>query len=139
MGRDRPDRTDWAALRAMSEEEIERIAAEDEENPATDEEHWRQARVGLPPAALTEDQAAKLRVLDAAIARGIADADAGRVKPIGEAFAHIRSRLATAEEKLRRDIRDGLGSGPAEPHDMASIKTEALARRSSGNKATARG
>ena len=115
----------------MSEEEIERIADDDEDNPGTDESHWADATVGLPPAALTEDQAAKLRALDAAIARGIADADAGRVKPIDEAFAHIRSRLATAEEKLRRDIRDGLGSGPAEPHDMASIKTEARARRNS--------
>lgn len=42
-------RTDWAALRAMSEDEIERIAAEDEDNPATDEIHWAEATVGLPP------------------------------------------------------------------------------------------
>ena len=131
MNRDQPDRTDWAALRAMSEEEIERIAAEDEDNPATDESHWADATVGLPPAALTEDQAANLRALDDALARGIADADVGRVKPIGEAFARIRSRLlATAEEKLRGDIQEGLGSGPAEPHDMAAIKAEARARRS---------
>ncbi|SFU31687.1 hypothetical protein SAMN02799631_00094 [Methylobacterium sp. 174MFSha1.1] len=32
-------RTDWAALRALSDDEIERIAAEDEENPATDEDY----------------------------------------------------------------------------------------------------
>ena len=37
------DRTDWAALRAMPEAEIERIAAEDEENPATDESHCAEA------------------------------------------------------------------------------------------------
>jgi uncharacterized protein (DUF4415 family) len=43
------DRTDWSRLRAMSEEEVERIAAEDEDNPATDEAHWADAAVGLPP------------------------------------------------------------------------------------------
>lgn len=116
----------------MSEEEIERIADDDEDNPGTDESHWADATVGLPPAALTEDQAAKLRALDAAIARGIADADAGRVKPIDEAFARVRARiLASSQEKLRSDIREGLDSGPAEPHDMAAIKAEALARRNS--------
>lgn len=43
-----PGRTDWAALRAMSDDEIERIAAEDEDNPATDERHWADATVVLP-------------------------------------------------------------------------------------------
>ncbi|TXM75105.1 BrnA antitoxin family protein [Methylobacterium sp. WL69] len=43
-----PDRTDWAALRAMSDNEIERIAADDEDNPATDESHWVNATVILP-------------------------------------------------------------------------------------------
>lgn len=45
------------------------------------------------------DQAARLRALDAALAQGIADAEAGRVVPVGEAFARIRARLGiTAEE-----------------------------------------
>lgn len=38
-------RTDWAALRAMTEDEIERIADEDEDNPATDESYWDKAVV----------------------------------------------------------------------------------------------
>ena len=43
------DRTDWARLRAMSEEEIERMAAEDEDNPATiNDDEWAHATVGLP-------------------------------------------------------------------------------------------
>ncbi|AWN50921.1 BrnA antitoxin family protein [Methylobacterium sp. 17Sr1-1] len=41
-------RTDWATLRAMSEDEIERIAAEDEENPATDEDYWANANIYAP-------------------------------------------------------------------------------------------
>ncbi|MER2264429.1 BrnA antitoxin family protein [Methylobacterium oxalidis] len=43
-------RTDWAALRALSEDAIERIAAEDADNPATvDEAEWARGTVGLPP------------------------------------------------------------------------------------------
>ncbi len=38
-------RTDWAALRAMSEDEIERIALADDDNPATDESHWAEATI----------------------------------------------------------------------------------------------
>lgn len=45
-------------------------------------------------------------------------------------------RVGTREQKgaadleaLRRDIRDGLDSGPAELHDMVSLKAEARARR----------
>lgn len=44
------------------------------------------------------DQAAKLRALDAALAQGIADAEAGRVVPVGEAFARIRARLGMRAE-----------------------------------------
>ena len=43
------DRTDWARLRAMSEDEIERLAADDEDNPATvNDDEWAHATVGLP-------------------------------------------------------------------------------------------
>jgi antitoxin ParD1/3/4 len=42
---------------------------------------------------LVQEREAKLAALDAAIARGIADADAGRVMPIDEAFARLRDRL----------------------------------------------
>jgi antitoxin ParD1/3/4 len=44
------------------------------------------------------DQAAKLRALDAALAQGIADAEAGRVVPVEEAFARIRARLNMTDE-----------------------------------------
>jgi len=39
------------------------------------------------------DRAAKLKALDAALARGIADAEAGRVLPVGEAFKRLRADL----------------------------------------------
>lgn len=44
------DRTDWARLRSMPDEEIERLAADDEDNPATiSDDEWAHATVGLPP------------------------------------------------------------------------------------------
>jgi hypothetical protein len=42
------DRTDWARVRALTDDEIERMAAEDADNPATEEEDWAEATVGLP-------------------------------------------------------------------------------------------
>ena len=55
------DRTDWAALRVMSEDEIERLAAEDEDSPPTDESHWAEATVYVPPSkvALRRDREAQ--------------------------------------------------------------------------------
>jgi uncharacterized protein (DUF4415 family) len=41
-------RTDWKRVDALTDD-IERIAAADEENPATGAEHWASARIGLPP------------------------------------------------------------------------------------------
>ena len=43
-----------------------------------------------------EEQARKFAALDAAIARGIADAEAGRVMPLDEAFARIRKEVGLA-------------------------------------------
>ena len=40
-----------------------------------------------------EERARKLAALDAAIARGIVDAEAGRVMPLDDAFARIRKEL----------------------------------------------
>jgi antitoxin ParD1/3/4 len=40
----------------------------------------------------------KLAALDAALARGIADAEAGRVVPLEEAFARIRKELGFPDE-----------------------------------------
>ena len=45
-----------------------------------------------------EEQARKLATLDAAIARGIADAEAGRVMPLEEAFTRIRTELGLPDE-----------------------------------------
>jgi len=44
-----------------------------------------------------EEQARKFAALDAAIARGIADAEAGRVMPLDEAFARIRKEVGLAD------------------------------------------
>lgn len=45
-----------------------------------------------------EEQARKFATLDTAIARGIADAEAGRVVPLEEAFARIRKELGFPDE-----------------------------------------
>jgi uncharacterized protein (DUF4415 family) len=42
-------RTDWKRIDALTDEDIERMAAADEENPATESGHWASARIGLPP------------------------------------------------------------------------------------------
>lgn len=41
--------TDWARLDAFTEEDIERMAAEDEDNSGTTEADWAHGFVGLPP------------------------------------------------------------------------------------------
>ena len=46
---DDADRTDWARVWALTEDEIERMAAADADNPATEEADWAEATVGLPP------------------------------------------------------------------------------------------
>jgi uncharacterized protein (DUF4415 family) len=40
--------TDWARLDAMTEEEIERNATEDPDNPPWTEEEWARARIVFP-------------------------------------------------------------------------------------------
>ena len=45
------------------------------------------------------DPVAKLKALDAALAEGLADAEAGRLVPVGEAFARVRAALGIAEGK----------------------------------------
>jgi antitoxin ParD1/3/4 len=42
---------------------------------------------------MIQEREKRLAALDAAIARGIADADAGRVIPLDEAFEKLRARL----------------------------------------------
>lgn len=43
------------------------------------------------------DRAEKLNALDAALARGLADAEAGRVMPLEEAFERLRAELDLPE------------------------------------------
>lgn len=45
-----------------------------------------------------QDRDARLRALDAALAEGIADAEAGRLVPVGEAFAQVRAALGLGGE-----------------------------------------
>ncbi len=45
-----------------------------------------------------KEREARLRTLDAALAEGIADAEAGRVMSVGEAFARIRAELGLDED-----------------------------------------
>jgi antitoxin ParD1/3/4 len=42
---------------------------------------------------LVEEREARLAALDAALARGIADADAGRVRPAEEVFARLEAKF----------------------------------------------
>jgi uncharacterized protein (DUF4415 family) len=42
-------RTDCARINALSDAEIERMAANDKDNPATSKDDWADARIGLPP------------------------------------------------------------------------------------------
>jgi antitoxin ParD1/3/4 len=49
-----------------------------------------------------EERARKLAALDAAIARGIADAEAGRVMPLDDAFARIRKELGIPDKDSDR-------------------------------------
>jgi uncharacterized protein (DUF4415 family) len=42
------NRTNWAMLRSRRDQDIERLAAEDADNPATTEEDWADAVIGLP-------------------------------------------------------------------------------------------
>ncbi|RVT89108.1 type II toxin-antitoxin system ParD family antitoxin [Sphingomonas crocodyli] len=50
---------------------------------------------------LIQDREARLASLDAALARGIADADAGRVVDAEEAFADLRKRYQTMARERR--------------------------------------
>jgi uncharacterized protein (DUF4415 family) len=42
-------RTDWPRIVARSDAEIEHLAATDPDNPATEEDDWADAMIGLPP------------------------------------------------------------------------------------------
>jgi antitoxin ParD1/3/4 len=48
---------------------------------------------------LVEEREARLAALDAAIARGLADAEAGRTKPAGEVFARLDRKYRAMARK----------------------------------------
>jgi antitoxin ParD1/3/4 len=48
---------------------------------------------------LIQDRELKLAVLDAAIARGLADADAGRVTPSADVFDRLEAKLAAEDNR----------------------------------------
>jgi antitoxin ParD1/3/4 len=50
---------------------------------------------------LVQEREAKLAALDAAIARGIADAEAGRVKPVARVFDRLETRYRRLAAKAR--------------------------------------
>ena len=43
---------------------------------------------------LLQEREQKLKALDASIARGLADADAGRLIPADEVFAHLKAKFS---------------------------------------------
>jgi uncharacterized protein (DUF4415 family) len=45
----RPGRTDWSRINALTDEDIERMAEADIDNPVTEEKDWANAFIGLPP------------------------------------------------------------------------------------------
>jgi antitoxin ParD1/3/4 len=49
--------------------------------------------------ARERERATKLKALDEALAQGIADAEAGRVMPLNEAFRRLRASLDLTEER----------------------------------------
>lgn len=52
---------------------------------------------------LIQEREVKLAALDASIARGLADADAGRVSPSSEVFDRLEAKLAARQERTTED------------------------------------
>jgi len=51
---------------------------------------------------LVQDRETKLAALDAALARGMADIDAGRTKPASEVFDRLEARYLAMAEKAEK-------------------------------------
>ena len=93
---DNADCTDWTRVGALTEDEIERMAAEDEDNPGTEEADWAEATIGLPPR--------KARI------HATIDADCGRLVQVawpGLSDAHERRPAA-----LHGDAKEDGGVKP---------------------------
>lgn len=50
---------------------------------------------------LVQDREARLAALDASIARGLADADAGRTKPAGEVFDRLADKYREVADRQK--------------------------------------
>ncbi|RWB23008.1 MAG: type II toxin-antitoxin system ParD family antitoxin [Mesorhizobium sp.] len=50
---------------------------------------------------LVEEREKRLAALDAALAKGIGDSDAGRVKPAEDVFDHLEAKYQAMAEKTR--------------------------------------
>jgi antitoxin ParD1/3/4 len=48
---------------------------------------------------LIQEREARLAALDASLARGLADVDAGRVKPIADVFDRLEAKLAAKTDR----------------------------------------
>ncbi len=48
---------------------------------------------------LIQEREARLAALDASIARGLADVDAGRVKPVSDVFDRLEAKLAAKSDR----------------------------------------
>ncbi|MGH6778002.1 MAG: type II toxin-antitoxin system ParD family antitoxin [Bradyrhizobium sp.] len=56
--------------------------------------HHSKSEVLREGVRLIQEREARLAALDASIARGLADADAGRVKPLSAAFDSLEAKVA---------------------------------------------
>jgi len=67
---------------------------------------------------LVQEREAKLAALDAALDRGLADADAGRVTPAETIFAELRAKYQAMAEKAKSDEAhtDRRGGRRSRPH-----------------------
>jgi hypothetical protein len=65
---------------------------------------------------LMQERAARLAALDAAIARGLADADAGRVRPVSEVF-----------DRLEAKYRAGAGAVGGAHRELGHLRTRPAA------------
>ena len=70
--------------------------------PPREPEPFPRAEVrGDTSATVEQDCEALLRIVDAALAEGIADAEAGRTVPVDEAFARVWTELGWDEADMR--------------------------------------
>ncbi len=107
-----PDRTDWAALRAMTEDEINAAALSDPDNPPLTRE--RQARLKRVPQVKVMRRAMGLTQEDFAVRFRIPlgtlrDWEQGKTEPDQAARAYL-TVIAREPEAVRRALQSGSGA-----------------------------